>query len=626
MNLDKRSMVRQRLAQLESTNESPSSARGSPSSTTASPTTVARARIPRSGQDSSGLRRQNTSASGVMDSLVQSYRNTPVDSPLSAYSGRLTSVAPSSPARTPAISSFLKPLPQAHDLFSPGSRYSTDDEVVIRPSSATSEPQGQGSTNDARRPMIRLDTNAGPMKTPVAVREEPRALPQVPVHLREEPRRPPPEPVRVTLRDEPMRTLPPIPQESHEAIRSPGASFAGAKSRSPQRERIRESEPAEYGAVLGGIQNKVDTILDQVSQRQNTSPTSTVDLSGVLAKLDELRNDIQNGAAGAARLPTEPPDLDKLNEMQAKLDVLGTLCQNLHDREPGAGQSTDDNEQVAEVLSLLQGAQEQWSAHTEQQTDSIRYLNELNSWLEAFVNHGTAQIENVAAGVQMLCKELGPVEELQEPAEDGQEQPPKGSLLADVRKLLVEAKGKEESSVVLHAAVNGLIAAVQEDLKKNAEARNMLTTQSVVGLIDRQRQDQERMLRSLGTELSNEIRGERLRFVEAMKEATQINVQMHVEHFKGELTREVMLMTQEVSRLQRERQGLEQQIADLFAFYSKQKQAGAKIFQRAEQPRTFACADAWWIDSFWDVPAATPRRPLPTPSPTSAHRPASSFM
>ena len=77
-----------------------------------------------------------------------------------------------------------------------------------------------------------------------------------------------------------------------------------------------------------------------------------------------------------------------------------------------------------------------------------------------------------------------------------------------------------------------------------------------------------------------------------MKEATAINVQgqytvgrrspgealmiglvVHVEEFKKELTREVILMTQEVTRLQRERQGLEAQIADLFAFYAKQKQA-----------------------------------------------------
>jgi len=74
-----------------------------------------------------------------------------------------------------------------------------------------------------------------------------------------------------------------------------------------------------------------------------------------------------------------------------------------------------------------------------------------------------------------------------------------------------------------------------------------------------------------------------------MKEATAINVQsikfchllqsislrsstVHVEEFKKELTREVLISTQEVGRLQRERQVLEQQIADLFAFYSKQKQ------------------------------------------------------
>jgi hypothetical protein len=49
---------------------------------------------------------------------------------------------------------------------------------------------------------------------------------------------------------------------------------------------------------------------------------------------------------------------------------------------------------------------------------------------------------------------------------------------------------------------------------------------------------------------------------------------VHVEEFKKELTREVMLMTQEVDRLHKERQGLEQHIADLFAFYAKQKGSG----------------------------------------------------
>ncbi|KAG2036077.1 hypothetical protein BDR03DRAFT_866749 [Suillus americanus] len=57
-----------------------------------------------------------------------------------------------------------------------------------------------------------------------------------------------------------------------------------------------------------------------------------------------------------------------------------------------------------------------------------------------------------------------------------------------------------------------------------------------------------------------------------MKEATAINVQAHVEHFKAELGREVAVMTQDVGRLHKEKQAIEQQIADLFAFYSKQKQ------------------------------------------------------
>jgi prophage DNA circulation protein len=90
-------------------------------------------------------------------------------------------------------------------------------------------------------------------------------------------------------------------------------------------------------------------------------------------------------------------------------------------------------------------------------------------------------------------------------------------------------------------------------------------------------------------EISGEIKGERLRFVEAMKEATAINVQcevsaskqsdrltlleVHVEHFKQDLSREVMAMTEEVGRLHREKQVIENQISDLFAFYSKHKQS-----------------------------------------------------
>jgi len=100
-----------------------------------------------------------------------------------------------------------------------------------------------------------------------------------------------------------------------------------------------------------------------------------------------------------------------------------------------------------------------------------------------------------------------------------------------------------------------------------------IESQAIAGFIDRQRHEQEALFRAFTNEISGEIKGERLRFVEAMKEATAINVQIHVEQFKQELSREVMAMTQEVGRLHREKQQVENQISDFFSFYLKHKQA-----------------------------------------------------
>lgn len=51
----------------------------------------------------------------------------------------------------------------------------------------------------------------------------------------------------------------------------------------------------------------------------------------------------------------------------------------------------------------------------------------------------------------------------------------------------------------------------------------------------------------------------------------------HVEEFKRGLTREVLQMTEEVGKLQRQKQDVEHKIADLFAFYSKQKQSTNEV-------------------------------------------------
>ena len=51
-----------------------------------------------------------------------------------------------------------------------------------------------------------------------------------------------------------------------------------------------------------------------------------------------------------------------------------------------------------------------------------------------------------------------------------------------------------------------------------------IAVEQVIVLLDRQRQDNEILLRALATDLTSEIRGERIRFVEAMQQATSVNV------------------------------------------------------------------------------------------------------
>ncbi|KIP11595.1 hypothetical protein PHLGIDRAFT_457132 [Phlebiopsis gigantea 11061_1 CR5-6] len=354
---------------------------------------------------------------------------------------------------------------------------------------------------------------------------------------------------------------------------------------------------------LTGIHTKVDALLEL---RQLPTPAgdpqpglSQEAVEAIVYKLDELCGQIKTDMPAlsqrleellAAKVVADVPPSDGGQTPPGETAVLpsseitGEGITAVHDRlqeilsaiqASQQAQTKDDstaaNPLVEEILALIKAEQEKREEQATQQADSARYLNELNTWLETFVKHGTSQIESVAAGVQHLCKELGPAEAV---SADGQPLPQEGvGLLAEVRQLLAESRQRGDHVGTLQMSVEGLAAAVHESIQA-AEARNQLPTDTMSVLVEQQRQSQEYMLKALATELSNEIRGERLRFVEAMKEATTINVQIHVEEFKKELTREVLSMTQEVSRLQRERQTLEQQIADLFAFYAKQKQAG----------------------------------------------------
>ncbi|KAF9241538.1 hypothetical protein BU15DRAFT_44767, partial [Melanogaster broomeanus] len=202
-----------------------------------------------------------------------------------------------------------------------------------------------------------------------------------------------------------------------------------------------------------------------------------------------------------------------------------------------------DSEKLQTILDYLKTDEEQRKLQLDQQAECVRYLTELNSWLDTFVNNGTVHIQSVAANVEHLCSQL-------DSSTDGETDEGQSSsygILSEIKHLISSVQSKDQCEDQLRASVGELMDAVQEHLKSWVEQRH-----------------------TLGWSILSS--GERLRFVEAMKEATAINVQAHVEHFKADLSLEVAAMTQDIGRLHQEKQVIKQQIADLFAFYSKHNQ------------------------------------------------------
>ncbi|KAI5890532.1 uncharacterized protein SCHCODRAFT_01129253 [Schizophyllum commune H4-8] len=180
------------------------------------------------------------------------------------------------------------------------------------------------------------------------------------------------------------------------------------------------------------------------------------------------------------------------------------------------------------------------------QGDSVRYLNDLNTWLEGFVTDGTAKIEGMAANVATISAAFGA---------QGQGQNP----LDEMRQLAEEMRSRDQNTAALHDAVGRLFG----------ELGGQGGVGGVQQVLEMQRQNQEVLVRSLASELTKEIRDERLRFVDAMQEATSLNVTAQVEDFKQQMSKEVRAMIHDVQRLHAERQAMQNQIADLFSFYSK---------------------------------------------------------
>ncbi|CUA75420.1 putative protein KIAA1522 [Homo sapiens] [Rhizoctonia solani] len=299
---------------------------------------------------------------------------------------------------------------------------------------------------------------------------------------------------------------------------------------------------------------KLDSIFNSMANL-----TTPIDISSIQATLADIQELCQARQTTDA-IPISATQVD-LSDVLMKLDGITAICQSIMvarseaSLETGSG-SSHEAQQIEDA--------EHRTVQVQQTAELVRYSNELNTWLEKFVANASTQMDSVGAGLGALRRDLGLHPP---PPADGQETDtsPQG-VIQEFRTMFEE---QIKSAADAAASLNALLVAFNDEQARNAEARENLAADSVLKMIEIQRQEQERLLKQLASDLSSDIRGERIRFVEAMSQATSMNVQLHVEEFKKQLTHEVLALTDEVGRLREERKTIQHQIAQLFLVKSE---------------------------------------------------------
>ncbi|EUC58716.1 hypothetical protein RSOL_273310 [Rhizoctonia solani AG-3 Rhs1AP] len=303
------------------------------------------------------------------------------------------------------------------------------------------------------------------------------------------------------------------------------------------------------------IMEKLDSISNSIA-----NPTAPMDISLIQATLEDIR-ELSQARQTSDAAPVSATQVD-MSDVLMKLDGITAICQSIMVARTETNLETDsDGPQEAQqtLLNALKEDVEHRTTQAQQTAELVRYSN-----VEKFVANASTQMDSVGTGLGALRRDLGLDPP---PLTDGQSMDisPQG-VIQEFRTMFEE---QVKSAADIAASLNALLVAFNEEQAHNAQARENLATDSVLKMIEVQRQEQERLLKQLSSDLSSDIRGERIRFVEAMVQATSMNVQLHVEEFKKQLTHEVLALTDEVGRLREERKTIQHQIAQLFLVKSE---------------------------------------------------------
>ncbi|ORX38343.1 hypothetical protein BD324DRAFT_350015 [Kockovaella imperatae] len=224
--------------------------------------------------------------------------------------------------------------------------------------------------------------------------------------------------------------------------------------------------------------------------------------------------------------------------------------------------SEDVKKQIVEVLALVKELKEARTLQTQQTTDIARYLNELNTWLEKFVQNSAVELSSMSNRLDTL---VGSKDDANDPNAPSKTSLP--DLVSEIHNMLADQRKRNEEEGPVGQRLDGLLTMMGQERERQAGQQGMV--EEVLTILARQRNDNEMLLRALANDLTSEIRGERIRFVEAMQQATTMNVTRHVEEFKKTLSAEVQKSIKELTRVKEEKRALESQIADLFALKAK---------------------------------------------------------
>ncbi|KAF8322134.1 hypothetical protein DL93DRAFT_2071914 [Clavulina sp. PMI_390] len=228
------------------------------------------------------------------------------------------------------------------------------------------------------------------------------------------------------------------------------------------------------------------------------------------------------------------------------------------------------------IITLLDEERQSQASARDAIHTTAQYLHQLNQWMERFSSKHENQMNDVGARVAAMQVALGHAAVSAKPpatskviSEDDTSQftpDPRPttlfSVIAELKREMVDMRNSlaelEAGRQPMETLIHGLrIETARMNNDHHATVSGMLEM-----FFHRQREEHEQLIRSIAGELAEEIRGQRIRFVEAMRDATAVNLEHQIHKFKEQLSKEVV--------------GMEKELTDLFAMRHILKTKGSE--------------------------------------------------